>query len=83
MKIILTSKQNIKAKTGQQYVKLSFLNIKTGESGDVFLTADQFASYNIPDASILSKENVDDVSWPIEPVDVEFNQRGRVESLTV
>jgi len=81
MRVILTSKQAIKAKTGQEYVKCSFIDAQTGEAGDLFCTKEQFASYELPEDRVLTAEQLKALDWPVSESNAEFNQRGRLVGL--
>lgn len=81
MRLILTAKQDIKARTGQEYVKISYIDPKSGETGDLFVPREQYVAYDLSADVIATPEKISKVEWPVEMVEVEFNQRGRVVSL--
>ena len=81
MRVILTSKQAIKSKAGQEYVKCSFIDALTGEAGDLFCTKEQFASYELPEDRVITAEALKAIDWPVQETNAEFNQRGRLVGL--
>jgi len=81
MRIILTAKQTFKSKTGQEYVKCSFIDASTGETGELFSSAEQYRAYGLSEDRIMTPEVVKQIDWPVENTEAEFNQKGRLVSL--
>jgi len=54
-----------------------------GDAVEVFLTAEQEQQYELTPEHVASKESLKDLFSNSPIVDVEFNQRGRVASVTV
>jgi len=81
MRVILTAKENIKAKDGTEYVKCSFISTTDGKSGDVFTTKDKYESFDISTDSYVPLKDLIEFARSVPVVDVEFDQRGRVVSL--
>lgn len=81
MRIILTAKQTFKSKTGQEYVKCSFIDATTGETGELFSSAEQYRAYGLPEDRIMDAKTVQQIDWPVADTEAEFNQKGRLVSL--
>jgi len=82
MKVIVTYKQDITAKAGQKYVIYRGIS-ESGDMVEAFLTASQAEEFAIPDSVIASKAQVAELFRDMPAVDVEFNQRGRIDSIKV
>lgn len=81
MRIILSNKQTFKSKAGQEYVKCSYIDPVTGESGELFSSREQFDSFNVEADRVMTAEQVKNIDWPVEAVNAEFNQKGRLIGL--
>lgn len=80
MKIILTSKQEIQSKKGDQFVIFRGID-ETGNTVEAFLPKSRAEEFAISDASIASKQQVKDLFLTLPVCEIEFNQRGQVLAL--
>jgi len=82
MEVILTNRKSIKSKAGQAFSIYGGLSA-SGSTVQVFLTPEQEVKYGINDSHVMSKEELTDLFEKATTVDVEFNERGRVDSVIV
>jgi len=80
MQVILTSRQDITAKNGQKYVKYGGI-YENGDEASIFLSAEQASEFNIASGDMLSKEQLKQLFADMPVCEVEFNQRGRIQTL--
>jgi len=80
MKIIITKKDDIKSKSGQEYVKLSALSI-SGEAFDIFTSKEQYLKFSFDETKIVSSSDIEKIVDSFDPCEVQYNKQGRVESL--
>jgi hypothetical protein len=77
MKAILTRKDVFTSKKGDKWVGLSFVNIKTGKTGDSLIKLSEYEKANLPDDIALTSKELEQYT----AVDVSFDQTGRLESI--
>lgn len=82
MKVVLTSKQEITAKSGQKYFIYRGV-ASTGSTVELFLNEEQNSRFAIPDSSIASRSEFSELFSSLPQIEVEYNQRGRVENVEV
>jgi len=81
MKVILTAKEPIVGKDKREWVKASYIDTK-GVSGEIFLSKEKFDEAKIRDDRFLSTEILNELVTTVKLVDVEFDRRGRVVSIS-
>jgi len=81
MKTILTNKTEITAKTGEAYVIYNGF-AEDGSPVQAFLSAAQAKEFAVPAKSIVDPGTIAEMFENLPTVDVDFNQRGRVVSIT-
>jgi len=82
MKVVLTEKQAITSKKGDEWVKLSYLTAK-GKAGELFLSKAEAETYGVSDEVLASDEDIKELFESSPKVSVEFNERGRVVGIEV
>lgn len=82
MPVILFSKVSFSGKDGRKWVKYTAINSK-GEEVAMFFSAEQAEALAIPDAVVVKPAQLEQLFKELPIVDVQFNQRGRVESVDV
>lgn len=80
MKIILTNKQEITSKKGEQFVIFRGIDA-TGSTVEAFLPKAKADEFNIADGNIASKKQIADLFETLPVCEIEFNQRGQVQDL--
>jgi len=84
MKVLLTSKRNIVSKDKKKYVIYNGIS-GSGNNVELFLNEDEAQKYNIPDANVLAGADVQDIfnDFSEALVNVEYNDKGRIENVTL
>jgi len=82
MKVLLTAKEDITAKDGREFVKLSFVTASNGVTGDVFITKDKYEALNLGVKNFVSAEDLAELVANLPSVDIEFDQRGRMVTVS-
>lgn len=82
MKVVLTYKQEITSKSGEKFVIYRGVS-GSGDTVEAFLTQEQAERAGIPDTHILPPATIKALVEESRTVDVNFNQRGRVDSIDV
>jgi len=77
MRVVLTEKQAITSKKGDEWVKISYL-AQDGRTGSVFVSKVQYQGFELPEDRVVSEKEIDDLFENSSPSDVEFDERGRV-----
>jgi len=80
MKIILTSKQEITSKKGEQFVIYRGID-ETGSTVEAFLPKARSDEFAISDGNIASKAQIKELFDTLPVCEIEFNQRGQVQAL--
>jgi len=81
MEVVITSKQEITAKNGKEYLSLKGIS-RSGETVDIFLDVNQAHAMEVRSLEPMSKEDLESLfANAAEIWDVSFNQRGRVEGM--
>lgn len=78
MKAILTRVEEFTSKKGDQWVGISFVNVKTGKTGESLLKKEVFASAGLPEDIAVTSKELEQYSG----VDISFDQTGRLESIS-
>jgi len=78
MKVILTSKEEFKAKSGDTWTKCHFVNPVDGSVGEVFMKSAEFNAFDITADRFASEKALEALKDSCETTDIQFNQRGRV-----
>lgn len=81
MKVILTTKEPIVSKSGDEYVKVGFIDCKSGKVGEIFTTKKVYDSFEISDDKFLQSSVLKELVATSSIAEVEFDQRGRLVSL--
>jgi len=79
MKVLITKRTPIKAKNGTEYALYKGIS-KSGDTVDVFLTLEQEKLYGISDANVV---DVTDMLEGQELIEIDFNNKGRIDSITL
>jgi len=82
MKVILTNRKDIKSKAGQVFGLYSGISL-SGSTVQVFLTPEQEAEFGLNSDHVVSKSDLTEIFEKFDSVDVEFNERGRVDTVVV
>jgi len=78
MKAILTRVESFTSKKGEEWVGLSFVNVKTGKTGESLLKKEVYESSGLPDDIAVTSKELEDY----KAVDISFDQTGRLESIS-
>jgi len=81
MKAIITHLEKISSKKGE-FVKGSFLNPKTGSTGEFFTTAEKYGAFSFNEAKVATSGDLSKIAEDLEVVDVEFDQNGRLVGIS-
>lgn len=82
MKVVITSKSVINAKNGQKYFKYDGFS-ETGEPVTAFLNEEQETDLGIPKGAIVQPDQLKELFESLPVVDIQFNQRGRLQTIQV
>jgi len=82
MKVVLLHKEEINAKGGKVFVKYGGFNAQ-GKIIEIFVTKEQADAFGIPDSKLVTPQELKEMHSNFETVDVQFNERGRVDSVEV
>lgn len=82
MKAVLTHREAITSKAGVSYVIYRGVSPQSGRTVELFLTQEQEAQYGLSAADLVDKEAMLEFFNEQNQVDVEFNERGRVDSVS-
>jgi len=80
MEIVITSKQDITSKKGDKFVVYKGI-LQDGATVEAFLTAQQAEQFAIPEGAIATREQMKKVFQELPVCEIEFNQRGQVQTL--
>jgi len=80
MEVVITSRQEIKSKNGAQYFLYKGIS-KSGDTVEAFLNDTQEIEIGIPQSARASKEQVEELFKTLPVVDIQFNQRGRLDTI--
>jgi len=80
MQLIITQRQEITSRKGDNFVVYRGI-ADDGSTVEAFLTAQQATEFDIPSEAIVSKAQLKELFATLPVSDIEFNQRGRVQSL--
>jgi len=82
MKVFPTKLDKITSKKGDEFVLLKGITAE-GDTVEAFLSSDQAKEFKITDEHVLSSSQLKEVLGSFEPIEIFYNQRGRVESIKV
>jgi len=82
MKFYITSAQDIVSKDGRRFRKYTGLKA-SGEAGEIFLSGDQVDKFVVPSTVMVSADDLNEFLGGQMHVDVQYNERGRVEALEI
>jgi hypothetical protein len=78
MKAILTRVDSFTSKKGDEWVGLSFINVKTGKTGESLMKKADYDKAGLPkDIAVTSEE-----LGQYKGVDISFDQTGRMEAIS-
>jgi len=83
MKAVIISKQLIKAKNGKQWTKCDALATKSGQPVQIFVETQEFDKYGVDDEYVVPQVEIVEFLAQYKNVDIDFNERGRIESVSV
>lgn len=81
MRLLVLSKVDIKGKDGREWVKVSGLSEK-GEVVEPFMPKAQFETLDFPTDAFLNLKDIETMFKEYKSVNVSFDSRGRVESVS-
>lgn len=80
MDCVITSRQNITSKKGEEYVIFRGIS-QDGQTVEAFLTKAQADEFGIQNSAIMTPAQLKALFEKHPVVEIEFNQRGRVQSM--
>jgi len=83
MKMILQEPIELTSKKGEKWVIYNVYAPSGEKVIQVFLTPKQVEDYELADAPMVKTEELKEFLAQTAPVEVEFNERGRVESVSL
>lgn len=81
MRFIATEKTIIKSKDGREWGVLKGI-LENGTNYEFITAKEQFEALSIPDDVVLSKDDVKELFTEYKSCNVEFDQRGKVVSIS-
>lgn len=81
MRVILLRKELIKSKSGIEYVKVPFILVDSGQTGEIFTERAMYEKQSVSEDRYLSDKALETLADMSEISDVQFDQRGRFVSL--
>jgi len=82
MRVLMTSIEKFASKKGINYVKGSFLNLTSGIVGNFITTQEKFDAFGFDERKVLTKEDLSEIVEKNEESDIQFDQNGRLDSLS-
>jgi len=85
MQVVFTKKTEVTSNKSGSPVKYTIVHgiSDSGEGVQLFLNQEQLSEYQITDAVVATPAQLKEIFESCPVVDVEFNQRGRVDSVKV
>jgi len=80
MEVVITSRTEITSKNGQKYFLYKGIS-KGGDTIEVFLNGDQEIEIGVPASARATAQQLEKLFTELPVIDVQFNQRGRLETI--
>jgi len=81
MKLVITHKRDINSPKKGEFVILSYLNPKSGETGQLFMRKENYVPLKFDESQICSGSTIEKMVEVADLVDVSFGPNREVESL--